>query len=163
MPVGAFSFETWPQYLRQFGIGAGNFFLKLIATRVETNMCDYIDQNPPNRCAPWKNGQPWLKSRRSSAQTSPRPPIATVSQTALTASSHTALNSPRRACTPLSRLRTSSTALVVVAIFDPVPPAAAAAVADEGAIDLGRRRGKRRNIASAGSNTNRMNNGTCRR
>ncbi|KAI0246990.1 hypothetical protein BJV78DRAFT_1249583 [Lactifluus subvellereus] len=37
------------------------------------------------------------------------PAIATVSQIVRTASSHTTPSSPRRACTPLSCLRTSST------------------------------------------------------
>ena len=93
--------------------------------------------------------------------TSPRPPITTVSQTALTASSHTALNSPRPPCTPLKRLRTSSTALALAAALAPTSaPAPAAATA---AVALCRRRKKRTNTASVGSTTQRVKIGAWRR
>jgi hypothetical protein len=100
------------------------------------------------------------------SQTSPRPPIATVSHRALTVSSHTAPSSPRRACTPLNRLRTSSTALVRAAPA-PVPAtttpaAAAAAAAAEREMDFGRRRSDRRSMASAGSTTQRRTSGAYR-
>jgi len=122
-----------------------------------------------------------MEARRhdtSKPQTSPRPPIATVSQTALTASSHIAPSNPRRPCTPLNLLRTSSTALVPAALtstppslppapeptLNPAPAiiaAAAAVAADEGdMIALGlRRRSKRRSIPSAGSRTQRRKSG----
>ena len=112
---------------------------------------------------------------RRQAQTSPRPPIATVSQTALTASSHIAPSNPRRPCTPLNLLRTSSTALIRAAPTstpslppEPTPnpapattAAAAAVAADEGdRIALGlRRRSKRRSTPSAGSTTQRRKSG----
>ena len=104
-------------------------------------------------------------------QTSPRPPIVTVSKTALTASSHNVLSNPRRPCTPLNRLRTSATALVRAAVpnSDPTPAttdaAATAAADEEGEIDFGQRRllrRKRRSIASAGRITQRRKRGAKR-
>lgn len=98
-------------------------------------------------------------------QTSPRPPIATVSQMALIASSHTAPSNPRLPCTPLNRLRTSSTALaLILATSVPAPaaepPATTAAAADKDNSDLGRwRRRNRRNTASEGRTTQRRKRG----
>lgn len=103
-------------------------------------------------------------------QTSPRPPIATVSHTALTDSFHNLPSNPCRPCTPLNRLRTSSTALVRAAAPASEPAtttvaAAAAAAADEGEIDFGQRRlwrRKRRSTASAGRTTQRRKSGAKR-
>lgn len=105
---------------------------------------------------------------RNKNQTSPRPPIATVSHTALTDSFHNLLSNPCRPCTPLNRLRTSSTALRVAAsepeLATTIVAAAAAAAADEGEIDFGqrRRRRKRRSTASAGRTTQRRKSGAKR-
>ena len=82
--------------------------------------------------------------------------MTTVSQTALTVSSHTAPSSPRPPCTPLNRRRTSSTAFFLAA----APPAPSSAPA---MLALCRRRKKRTSTASEGSTTQRRNSGASRR
>jgi hypothetical protein len=68
-------------------------------------------------------------------QMSPCPPIVTISETALTTSSHNVLSKPHLPCTPLNHLRTSSTALVRAAAPDSDPTTAIINVAATATVD----------------------------